>query len=221
MQAISEALGRKMDRQSLIHAVLKVEQMMTTGGGWQDQVGGLVGGAKIARSASSLPLQVLTEEIPVSKEVATALAERLVLVFTGHPRLAKSLLQNVLRRWYARLPEICDVVGHLTANAEEAASAIRAGDLEKLGRCLSSYWEHKKLMAAGCEPNAIATLRARLAPQTLGFSLAGAGGGGFAVVLMREPNSSECVRLALAGIEGLEDATIHTAEVDMEGMAAL
>eukprot|EP00931_Biecheleriopsis_adriatica_P061094 TRINITY_DN36720_c0_g1_i1.p1 TRINITY_DN36720_c0_g1~~TRINITY_DN36720_c0_g1_i1.p1 ORF type:complete len:820 (-),score=179.70 TRINITY_DN36720_c0_g1_i1:144-2603(-) len=219
MYAISEALGRRLDQQSLIHAVLKVEQMMTTGGGWQDQVGGLVPGAKIARSAASLPLQVLTEEIPVRQEVAAAIAERLVLVFTGHPRLAKSLLQNVLRRWYARLPEICEVVGRLTANAEEAARALREGNLEKLGQCLSTYWEHKKLMAAGCEPKAVAVLRERLAPQILGFSLAGAGGGGFAVVLMREANRMDCVREALVGIEGLEDATLHSAAVDLQGMA--
>jgi len=194
---------------------------MTTGGGWQDQVGGLIGGAKIARSAARLPLQVLTEEIKLSKEVASAIAERLVLVFTGHPRLAKSLLQNVLRRWYARLPEICDVVGHLTANAEAAAAAISSGDLEKLGCCLSTYWEHKKLMAQGCEPKAVAIFRERLDPHILGFSLAGAGGGGFAVVLMREPNNVGCVHKALVGIEGLEGATIHTAEVDLEGMTAI
>lgn len=38
----------------------------------------------------------------------------------------------------------------LVSNAEEAANACRgAGDLQTLGRCLSTYWEQKKRMAPG------------------------------------------------------------------------
>ena len=33
---------------------------MTTGGGWQDQVGAIYGGIKVGRSGSTLPLQVTT-----------------------------------------------------------------------------------------------------------------------------------------------------------------
>lgn len=36
------------------------------------------------------------------------------------------------------------------SNAEDAANACRGnGDLETLGRCLSTYWEQKKRMAPG------------------------------------------------------------------------
>jgi fucokinase len=38
MSAISRAAGTAYDRASLNHAVLHLEQMLTTGGGWQDQV---------------------------------------------------------------------------------------------------------------------------------------------------------------------------------------
>ena len=44
----------------------------------------------------------------------------------GHrPRLARNLLQNVIRRWYARLPEICTTAGGLTTNAEESVGAFK------------------------------------------------------------------------------------------------
>jgi len=35
---------------SLIHSVLMVEQLLTTGGGWQDNIGGIVGGLKLGSS---------------------------------------------------------------------------------------------------------------------------------------------------------------------------
>jgi len=41
-----------------VHAVLYLEQVLTTGGGWQDQVGGLLPGAKLSTSQKGLPLKV-------------------------------------------------------------------------------------------------------------------------------------------------------------------
>lgn len=89
---------------SLVHAVLTLEQMLTTGGGWQDQVGGLVGlgsPAQVGRSAPALPLRVTVDSVPLGDAFREALEARLVLIFTGQPRLAKHLLVEVLRRWWS------------------------------------------------------------------------------------------------------------------------
>ena len=37
----------------MVHGVLVVEQLLTTGGGWQDQVGGLHPGLNLGTSAAS------------------------------------------------------------------------------------------------------------------------------------------------------------------------
>lgn len=63
------------------------------GGGWQDQVGGLVGGVKVGRSRASLPLQVEVERLQPSKDFLESLEQRLLLVYTGKTRLARNLLQ--------------------------------------------------------------------------------------------------------------------------------
>ena len=44
----------QLGEQQLLQAVLILEQFMTTGGGWQDQVGGLVAGAKIGRTSTQV-----------------------------------------------------------------------------------------------------------------------------------------------------------------------
>jgi len=81
--------------------------MRAAGGGWQDQVGGIFGGAKIARS-KALPLQVSVECLECPEGFYDLLSKHLVLVYTGTARLARNLLQTVIRRWYARLPEVHD-----------------------------------------------------------------------------------------------------------------
>lgn len=63
------------------------------GGGWQDQVGGLVGGVKIARSRACLPLKVEVQRLDLSEDFLLSLQQRLLLVYTGKTRLARNLLQ--------------------------------------------------------------------------------------------------------------------------------
>ena len=47
----------------IVLQVLNVEQLMTTGGGWQDQVGAVYGGVKLGHSGATLPLRVYTDYI--------------------------------------------------------------------------------------------------------------------------------------------------------------
>ena len=97
--AILAALLRVTDRtaslDSLIHAVMIVEQMLTTGGGWQDNAGGLVPGFKMTRSQASLPLKVEVEPLNLSQATVDAVTKRLLCLFSGKPRLAKNLLQVI------------------------------------------------------------------------------------------------------------------------------
>uniref|UniRef100_A0A8C3EDE7 Fucose kinase n=1 Tax=Corvus moneduloides TaxID=1196302 RepID=A0A8C3EDE7_CORMO len=70
MASLYRAAGKAASTESLIHAVLHLEQRLTTGGGWQDQVGGLVPGIKIGRSKAQLPLRVEVEQILQKKCMA-------------------------------------------------------------------------------------------------------------------------------------------------------
>uniref|UniRef100_A0AAY4CRP9 L-fucose kinase n=1 Tax=Denticeps clupeoides TaxID=299321 RepID=A0AAY4CRP9_9TELE len=190
LAAVYQCTGRTYDSDSLIHAVLYLEQVLTTGGGWQDQVGGLVGGVKLARSRAGLPLRVEVEQLSLSEEFLTSLQQRLLLVYTGKTRLARNLLQDVVRSWYCRLPSIVQNTEQLVRNTEECAQAC---NLSKLGACLDCYWQQKKVMAPGCEPVAVRSMMAALQPLVLGQSLAGAGGGGFLFLLTRDALQQEIV----------------------------
>jgi fucokinase len=43
------------------------EQMLTTGGGWQDQVGGLVGGIKLVSTGPGLPQKIHVEQTRLAR----------------------------------------------------------------------------------------------------------------------------------------------------------
>ncbi|KAK1330581.1 hypothetical protein QTO34_010776, partial [Cnephaeus nilssonii] len=201
LAALQRAAGRKVSREALIHAVLHLEQVLTTGGGWQDQVGGLMPGIKVGRSRAQLPLKVEVEEVTVPEGFVQTLNDHLLLVYTGKTRLARNLLQDVLRSWYARLPAVVQNAHSLVRHTEECAKAFHQGSLPLLGQCLTLYWEQKKLMAPGCEPLAVRRMMDVLAPHVYGQSLAGAGGGGFLYLLTKEPKQKEALEAVLAKTE--------------------
>ncbi|XP_061577517.1 L-fucose kinase isoform X1 [Cololabis saira] len=221
LAAVYKCTGRTYDTDSLIHAVLYLEQILTTGGGWQDQVGGLVGGVKVGRSRSSLPLQVEVERLRPPEEFLVSLEQHLLLVYTGKTRLARNLLQDVVRSWYSRLPSMVLNAKQLVSNSEECARACSDGSLSRLGQCLDRSWQQKKLMAPGCEPASVRAMMEALRPLVLGQSLAGAGGGGFLYVLTREPRQCEAVLQVLNSTPGLGDFSVHSVELDMDGITVL
>lgn len=69
--------------ENVARVVLAVEQVMGTGGGWQDQIGGLYPGIKCTMSFPGQPLRLQVEPVLASSELIRKLDQRLVIVFTG------------------------------------------------------------------------------------------------------------------------------------------
>jgi galactokinase/mevalonate kinase-like predicted kinase len=201
LAAVAKCIGMgDLDTDYINHAVLMLEQLLTTGGGYQDQVHGIIQGVKTVRSnPNTFPLVMYVEKISITPETKDLLEERLILAFTGMTRFANNILQNVLRRWARRTPEIVRTVGELVRYSEDARSALREGDLESLGSTLNDSWKRKIVMAgheSGVEPVPIKFLISELQQRKaiVGGSLCGAGGGGFMVMLAAEGFNSTKVQ---------------------------
>ena len=219
--ALARVFGRDYTDASLVHLTLHVEQLLSTGGGWQDQVGGLVGGFKYATSAGALPLVVDITKVSAPTGFAETFNKHLVLVYTGRQRLAKNILWEVLRNWFRRSPEVTRVIAELKTRAAQVAEAIGAGDLAGVAAGVEAYWGLKRAIAGpSAEPGFVADIRAKIAPYVLGSSLAGAGGGGFLVAFTKEPNDGERLKRVLA--EEIEKGSVEVfpGALDMKGITA-
>jgi galactokinase/mevalonate kinase-like predicted kinase len=210
------------DYLDLIRGVLILEQYLTTGGGWQDQINGLLGGAKIATcNPYVFPLDLSIEQLELDNALVRDLDTRLFLVFTGKTRLAKNLLGKALGRWSKRTPSIVGNLSDLVEGAKSASDALVAGDLDSLGTTLSSYWEQKKLMCgqeSGVEPIIVSKLLNNLKESKMirGGALCGAGGGGFLVLLLQDDVTKADLAAVLNAIDG--DMSLHKCTICKSGL---
>ncbi|KAJ1627223.1 hypothetical protein T492DRAFT_595990, partial [Pavlovales sp. CCMP2436] len=104
--AAAGAFGVSLDGRSLAHATLQLEQRLSSRGGWQDQVGGIYPGLKLATCSPRAPPSVEVRLLELSEPARVALDAHLVLAFTGKTRLARGLLEGVLRRWHGGSEEV-------------------------------------------------------------------------------------------------------------------
>jgi fucokinase len=203
---------------ALFDAVLTLEQMLTTGGGWQDQVGGLVGGVKLATTAPGLPQRIRVEPAALAPATRVALAERLLLVYTGQQRLAKNLLRAVMGRWMARDPEMVAILREIARLALAMRAALEAGDLDQFGALIGEHWEINKRMDPGCTNPFIDGLMDAMRPLMCGAKLAGAGGGGFAIVIARAEGAAREMGEWLARLYPGTPVAVWPCAIPDEGM---
>ena len=197
LTALQRVAGRSDDAATIIDLVLLLEQRLTTGGGWQDQVGGLVPGIKLVSSVPSVPLQPRIELVPILPHVVEELQQRLVLSFTGIERLAKNVLQIVVGRYLRRDGRLMAAIAELVALAEEGRRALAMGDLDGLGIVLGKAWQIHQVLDPHCSSAEVDAIFDGISDLCVGGKLAGAGGGGFMGVMAKDPQAAELIRYRL------------------------
>lgn len=83
VKGLIEMIGGDASNENVARLVLVLEQLMGTGGGWQDQIGGLYPGIKFTASFPGIPLRLQVVPLLASPELVSELQHRLLIVFTG------------------------------------------------------------------------------------------------------------------------------------------
>ena len=233
LASLSRCVGIDLDENDdvrLVSLVLQLEQRLTCGGGWQDQIGGLFGGFKLGTSkAHEFPVIAHVQRMPLQPSTISKLDDRLILVFSGQTRLAKNILQQVLHRWSRRTSEIVNTVEALVEGAHRVSQALVEEDVDTVAECLNNYWSLKKIMAgddSGVEPEVVRHVLAELfqRKEIVAGSLCGAGGGGFLVLLTSEGRTMTDVKTTFDHTilhlnKDAADFTWHRCQFSEEGLA--
>jgi fucokinase len=197
LQTVAKTVGiGNLDKEALLHAVLMLEQILSSGGGWQDQAHGIFPGVKTVRSKPpQIPMSIKVEPLELCDDKVALFEDRLMFAYTGQTRLAKGILQQVLRRWSRRTCEIVHTVESLVKYSESVRQGYLNEDWNDVGQAMQNGYRLKCLMAgeeSGAEPESVKVFISMLTKAGLieGAMLCGAGGGGF-LLLVRSENVIE------------------------------
>ena len=203
VKALWQLMGTQWTDEDLFNQVLAVEQMLTSGGGWQDQVGGIVPGWKLTTTQPGMPQRFSVEEISLPPETSQALAERLLLIYTGQQRVAKNILEQVVADWLSRREEMVATLTQLRSDAYLMRDALVAGDIEQFGNLLTRYWEGKKILNPDTTNPTIDVMLDSVSDLCYGYGITGAGGGGFLMLLAKNGTARSEIEGRLAQTQAI------------------
>ena len=198
IRALAVMSGRALTDHALSEAVMQLEQRMTTGGGWQDQAGGIFPGAKLLITGPGLRQRIRVQPVLWSEQRRAEFCERLLLYNTGIQRMAKDLLRQVVSRYLARETATVQVLHSIKTLAVEMSYAMAEGDWKHLGELLDRHWQLNQVLDPHTANAPINAILDRARPHICGAKLAGAGGGGFLMLLARDAQAAAALRAELS-----------------------
>ena len=196
--ALSDFCGLGWDKNEICHRVLVLEQLLTTGGGWQDQYGGVLPGVKLLQTSPGFDQMPLTRWLPDTLFTAPEYKDCHLLYYTGITRTAKKILAEIVRGMFLNSTRHLTLLQQMKDHTLEMYEAIQRIDIQGYGRLLRETWRQNKLLDSGTNPPLIDRLCDSIDDLTLGYKLPGAGGGGFLYMLAKSPEAAERIRAKLA-----------------------
>ncbi len=197
LACLARIRGEKLAVEDLIARTSMLEQVMTTGGGWQDQIGGIVPGVKLIRTDPG-PSQIpKLHWVRFDMSPGSPLACRSLLYYTGYKRMAKNILQKVVGHYLSRDPEAIAIIHDLKELAEKMERDLGGADIDGFGRGIERYWQLKKQLDPGSSNPQIEALLRPIEQYLTGKLLPGAGGGGFVYMIARDADAAAQVRRKL------------------------
>lgn len=191
VKAVFEFMGIAYTEEDLYSHVLAMEQIMSTGGGWQDQVGGITPGLKYITSMPGLEQKIKVTHVEIPEETKRELDERFVLIYTGQRRLARNLLRDVVGRYVGNEPDSLFALEEIQKTAALMRFELERGNVDGFAKLLDYHWELSKKVDAGSSNTLIEQIFSSIEDLIDGKLVCGAGGGGFLQVLLKKGVSKQ------------------------------
>lgn len=189
--------GLAWDHEDLCRRTLALEQMLTSGGGWQDQAGGIYHGIKLIETSPGLGQKPLVRWLPENL-LGPHIANRMALLYyTGITRMAKTILQEIVRGMLLNGHSHTEKLFAIRAHANSAYQSIQRESWPSLCQVVERSWELNQALDQGTNPPEVAAIIESVRDWTAAVKLLGAGGGGYMLLLAKDEDAGNRIRQKL------------------------
>lgn len=188
--ALSDFCGLAWDKNEICQRTLVLEQLLTTGGGWQDQYGGVWQGVKLLQTEPGFIQSPQIRWLPDFLFTDPDYRKCHLLYYTGITRTAKNILAEIVRGMFLNESARLGLLAEMKEHAMDMYEAIQCGRFDDLGRLVGRSWEQNKRLDNGTNPPAVEALIDSVKDYLAGCKLPGAGGGGYLYMIAKDPDAA-------------------------------
>lgn len=195
--ALNDFCGLHWDKNELGIRTLILEQLLTSGGGWQDQYGGILPGAKLLTTERGFNQSPKTLWLPTDVFSNPDYKPCHLLYYTGITRTAKNILGEIVRRMFLNQGDELAVLRQMKQHAHDMYEAIQCVDYDRTGKLVRKTWTQNQAIDSGTNPTAVKQITDLIDDLCTGYKLPGAGGGGYLYMMAKDAEAAARIRSIL------------------------
>lgn len=183
---LNDLCGLHWTKSDLFARTSALEQLLTSGGGWQDQVGGVLGGVKLIQTQPGLRQEPVVRWLPEQLLGEERLNRTVLLYYTGVTRVAKNILGEIVRNMFLNESGVLDTLTEIGVNAHFAADAFQRNDWPAVCESVNRAWVLNQRLDAGTNPPQVQAILSEVGDYLDAVKLPGAGGGGYILMVAKD-----------------------------------
>jgi galactokinase/mevalonate kinase-like predicted kinase len=191
---LSEFCGLNWDKHEISYRTLILEQMLTTGGGWQDQYGGVFQGIKLLETEAGIRQSPRVKWLPEQIFSQGETREMVLLYYTGVTRVARDILGEIVKAMFLNSSKHLEIFSEMKQHARETFDILLSNDYQGLAEKVAISWELNQRLDEGTNPPVIQNIISQVDDFLLGYKLLGAGGGGYLLMFAKSVEAAIKVR---------------------------
>ena len=192
--ALNDFCGLSWDKGEIGRRTLALEQMLTTGGGWQDQFGGVLEGVKLLQTERGFDQNPTVRWLPGDLFTRNEYKACHLLYYTGITRTAKTILSEIVRRMFLNHSGELAMLRDMKCHTLDMYDAIQRADFQRMGGLIRKTWTQNQAMDSGTNPDSVRAITNMVDDLCLGYKLPGAGGGGYLYMVAKDPEAAARIR---------------------------
>ncbi len=186
LKGINQILGIIPDEEMIYAQVFLVEQLMNTGGGWQDQVGGFTPGIKYFTADPGPYQKMKIDRLDLPPNTLDELNRRFALIFSGQRRLARNVLRQEMNQCIRNDKDALQNILTIQEYCALMRFCLLRGDVTSFAGYITKQFELVKKLDKGASNTYIEYIFKTCKDLLDGWSICGAGGGGFLQVILKD-----------------------------------
>lgn len=194
---INDFLSLGWDKNEICHKTLVLEQLLTTGGGWQDQFGGVLQGVKLLQTCKGFEQQPIVHWLPTDLYTQPEYQACHLLYYTGITRTAKTILAEIVQKMFLNDHDQVALLREMKAHSLQMYETIQRNDFKEMGKLVGKTWLQNQAIDAGTNPLEVKKLTDLIDDLCLGYKLPGAGGGGYLYMVAKDPEAAARIKVIL------------------------